>query len=497
MKQDDFEKYALSAIRNSAKRLEKQYPQGNYLFDFKDIERLWHPDLTKKQYLGLIAGYTQMFFNYNTNKYSSLSMAAEAASIKLSLFTEPTFNDFREKMYSARRDIHYPHKCKDKDDIFKDFLNTSTKDMEIVDKGDWRFRKPKNRTQKGWTTSDIQERLVANMHLDMDVMKRLDQFCCEHKCYYKTPESSKINHRLDTVIIYSHDKISEENKQEFIDIVSPYIRKEIPYRTNTIDGILIAEGVSVAKELNDRESLELIDSLSCSEKEKQVLTDNATSGNKHEAKLSLGQYTILQELSNLIEKFYPEQQDSQKKQTQQDAVLNSFDVYQDKQSNDFIFVAKSGGKLEVFEKKLTDLGLDIKGGYDDGTGRRSFKAKNTPNNRRITISLLNRKKQSEHEKSSPKKTSRIGAILNTLQTNDVFLSKDSKGRDLFVFVPKEGISRADALGAVHKMKEAGMNITAGALDKDKKPLYTTDPNVNDTNQNEWIMLLKQHMGRKQ
>ena len=176
--------------------------------------------------------------------------------------------------------------------------------------------------------------------------------------------------------------------------------------------------------------------------------------------------------------------------------LNSFDMYPDKQSNDFIFAAKNGRFLEAFEK-LTDLGLDVKGGAGDGKGKRIFKASNTPENRRIILSLLERKKQSEHEKSSPKKTSRIGAILNTLQTNDVFLSKDSKGRDLFVFVPKEGVSRADALGAVHKMKEAGMNITTGAQDKDKKPLYTTAPNVNDANQNEWIMLLKQHMGRKQ
>ena len=161
-------------------------------------------------------------------------------------------------------------------------------------------------------------------------------------------------------------------------------------------------------------------------------------------------------------------------------------------------MAKSGGKLEVFEKKLTDLGLDIKGGYDDGTGRRSFKAKNTPNNRRITISLLNRKKQLETEKGLEKqKPSHMGIILNALKTNDLFLSKDSKGQNLIVFVPKEGVSRADALGAVHKLKEAGMNIITGAQDKDNKPLYTTNPNANDPKQKEWIMLLKQHMGRKQ
>ena len=178
------------------------------------------------------------------------------------------------------------------------------------------------------------------------------------------------------------------------------------------------------------------------------------------------------------------------KQAQQDALLNLFDIAYDKQSNDFIFTAKNGKFLEAFET-LKDIGLDVKGGDADGKGGRVFKAADTSENREIFLSLLDRKKQLEKQK-----TSRMGAILNALKMNDLFLSKDSKGQDLIVFVPKEGVSRADALGAIHKLKEAGMNISAGAQDKDKKTLYTTSLNTNDTKQNEWIALLKQQVGRK-
>ena len=498
MEQVNFEKHLLYTLQKEAKRLEKQYPQGNYMCTFEDIESLWHSDFTREQYKCMVGAYAMMVTRANDNRIlpSETDVAKGQGSFSLFQTGNIQYSQILPIIYNARRNLHYPprltkEECKDLDNILK----KPTPQTDVRDTGKWIVRSPSNRRQKGYSTSENpQDRLVANMYFDENIIKKLDDYCSQRRCWYKTSDTSDAYHRIDTLVIYSLDQFSDADKKEFIRLVSPYVRRDIPHRTNTLDGTLIAEGIATAPELNPTQCKTFIDNYRCSSAEKTSLIQSCTDEGK--LKISLGQYTILQELSTLMEKFYPEQQNSQKKQIQQDAVLNSFDVYQDKQSNDFIFAAKNGRFLEAFEK-LTDLGLDVKGGAGDGKGKRIFKASNTPENRRIILSLLERKKQSEHEKSSPKKTSRIGAILNTLQTNDVFLSKDSKGQDLIVFVPKEGVSRVDALGAVRKMQEAGMNIIAGARDKDNKPLYTTDPNTNSQKQNEWMTLLKQQESRKQ
>ncbi|MBR5130669.1 MAG: hypothetical protein IKV03_05545 [Alphaproteobacteria bacterium] len=420
MKQVDFEKHLLFTLQSEAKRLEKQYPQGNYICSFEDIEHLWCSDFTKEQYKSMIGAYAMMIVRANDNRVlpSETEIAKGKRSLDLFQGGNLTYRQILSILYNARRNLNYPSKLTEKEcNNLDNILKKPTPQIDVRDTGKWIIRSPSNRRQKGYSTSsDPQDRLVANINFDENVIKKIDNYCSKRRCWYKTLETVEACHRVDTLVIYSLDQLSDADKKEFVGIVSPYVRHDIPHRTNTLDGTLIAEGISTAPELNSAQCKQFIDNYRCSSSEKESLIKACT--DKGKLKISLGQYTILQELSSLMYKFYQEQQNSQDKQL-------------------------------------------------------------------------------ECEKAETQKISCIGVILNALQMNDVFLSKDSKGRDLFVFVPKESVSRSDALGAVHKMKEAGMNIIAGAQDKDNKPLYTTDPNINSQKQNEWMKLLQQHISRKQ
>ena len=488
MQQTDYETYVLSTLKSEASRLEQQYPQGNYPCDFKDIESFWHPDLTKEQYIGMIGAYAMMIARANDQNIlpSETELANGKKSFDLFVKNNLTYRQILSPLYNARRNVNYPCKLNNEEcEQLDAILRKATPQTEVLDTKKWIVRFPRNRKQKGYSTSSApKDRLVANINFDDNLINRLDDYCSQRKCWYKTLATQEASFRLDTLVIYSVDQFSESDKKELIGIVSPYVRRDIPHRTNTLDGTLIAEGVSSAPELTPDQCKEFIDNYRCSEKEKEDLRKECT--HDGELKISLGQYTILQNLSDLMDKFYPEQHMPRKKQTQPNAVVDSFDMYLDKQTDNFVFISKKGSRfLDVFEK-LTDVGLNVSDrGVVDG-GKRMFVAPNTPENAKIIQELSAQKK----------KTSRLNLILNALQTNDFVSAKNAKGQEVIAFIPKKGVSRAEALGAVNKLRQLGMDIIAGATDNQNKPVYTTNPNANNQAQKEWMKVLKQYAGRK-
>ena len=158
--------------------------------------------------------------------------------------------------------------------------------------GNWNFRIPRGVK----TNTPTAERLIVNARPDAEIIKKLDDFCRQHKCYYKIPNPDEFSTRVDTVVVYAQEILSNDTKTEFAEMMSPYVRKE---RTNDLDGEKLADGVFWAAETSKPDDITAFIGQFSSEMQPDIKSYLTTA--KGELKMSLGQRKVLEEFAAVLE----------------------------------------------------------------------------------------------------------------------------------------------------------------------------------------------------
>jgi hypothetical protein len=112
--------------------------------------------------------------------------------------------------------------------------------MEVRPEGGWHYRLPTNRREQGWSTSgETRGRVSVNVYAEPELLGKLDQFCREHKAYYKTPDQlAGWQERHDPITIYFHQDITPDIENKLKQIVTPHVRGD------NLHGRSIAPGIS-------------------------------------------------------------------------------------------------------------------------------------------------------------------------------------------------------------------------------------------------------------
>ena len=170
---------------------------------------------------------------------------------------KPTVVGVLNLMYALRRKVSYRTDF-EKEDQLRIVLDQPSEKIEKIDGNSWFFRAPKNRHEKGWNLENhAVERLVVNASPEKEMIPKLDDFCVRNSCMYKVPNPYFFGERLDTVIVYAYKSLSEKAKEEFVQMMSPCVRRERPMLTNALEGNRLADGIFSAKEVSPLEVVKM------------------------------------------------------------------------------------------------------------------------------------------------------------------------------------------------------------------------------------------------
>lgn len=138
-------------------------------------------------------------------------------------------------------------------------------------------------------------RFVLNVDPNEQLLGHLDKFAEKYACQYKCAETSAIAYsRPDTIVIYTADERFNEQKNELSQLIKPYVRKN---GNEILDGEKVAEGLHTAPEYGRKDIEQLIKKSRSSyprlSNHLQSILDNDP-GKSHP--LSLGQFTILNDI---------------------------------------------------------------------------------------------------------------------------------------------------------------------------------------------------------
>ena len=205
-------------------------------------------DFLKKQYTDVLLPQAEKIEYPYVNGLRQIVQKMKEGHLK------PMVAGVLELMYDLRRKVNYPIDFEKSDAVSKTLGAPSDK-MEERGNNNWFFRIPKiwqDQISKGAV-----ERLVVNASPEKEMIPKLDDFCVKNCCIYKVPNPYFFNERLDTVIVYAYKPLSKEAKDEFVKMMSPYIRREKPALTNALDGDRLADGIFSAREPSSNDVKEL------------------------------------------------------------------------------------------------------------------------------------------------------------------------------------------------------------------------------------------------
>ena len=404
------------------------------------------------------------------------------------LFQAPRYPLIAKVIYDYRRRAPYPNS--DKDDLFG--LENVIKDESIMDNNKkisgWVYRLPKNFSKE----NDV-ERIYLNVRGCENVAKILDDFCNKTGCYYKMPYPVEMfDKRVDTCIIYSPKHFSDREKQDIVQKMSPYVRKDLPARTNDLDGKKLADGIFVAPNYsNDKLEQHVIALNSPFEVE---MRGNAENRGTSRLKLSTGQVTIFEDFTSVVKKIFP--QEAERKQKDLKKIIENFDI--SLTESKYVLTPKNGVVSQEDLISLKNLGCINPAIQKNQNGEAlgiSLSAV-VDNHRGLVSSILKHKSKQFQKVEKPKvvmpKEELQTLVNDVLNTNDVYQNPET---GLVGFVPKKGVSKMQAYETLSKLKVFGFLLSLSAEQKDGSRLFVADPKAMDSKNSEIIDVLKKQLGK--
>lgn len=404
------------------------------------------------------------------------------------LFQAPRYPIIAKVIYDYRRRAPYPNS--DKDDLsgLKNVIN----DESIMDNNKeiprWVYRLPKN-FSKG---NDV-ERIYLNVRGCENVAKILDDFCNKTGCYYKMPFPVEMfDKRVDTCIIYSPKHFSDSEKQEIVQKMSPYVRKDLPTRTNDMDGNKLADGIFVAPNYsNDKLEQHIIALNSPFEVEMRGAEENSGT---FRLKLSTGQVTIFEDFTSVVKKIFP--QEAERKQKDLKKLIENFDI--SLTEFEYVLTPKNGVVSQEDLISLKNLGCinpiiqKNQNGESSGISLSVF----VNNHRGLVSSILKHKskKFQQVEKSKEVIQKDLQQILDgVVETNDVYQNPEN---GMVGFVPKKGVSKMDAYETLSKLKVFGLVLSLSRQQQNGDRIFVADPKAKDSKNAAIIDILKKAVNQK-
>lgn len=166
----------------------------------------------------------------------------------------------------------------------------NTSDVIEIEQGAFYFRE-----LRGSKLHGALERFQVNADMNPKIIEILDSFVKKYKCNYKTPAPTKWHKRVDTVNVYMYEPITDKIKKEFVQIMSPYIRKN----GASPDGEKLVDGIGISAELHqDDPRLQKIIAEYPEHLQKNVK-------DYFRASISLGKVSSAQEFLDMYKKYAP------------------------------------------------------------------------------------------------------------------------------------------------------------------------------------------------
>ena len=405
------------------------------------------------------------------------------------LFQAPRYPIIAKVIYNYRRRAPYPNS--DKDDLsgLKNVIN----DESIMDNNKeipgWVYRLPKN-FSKG---NDV-ERIYLNVRGCENVAKILDDFCNKTGCYYKMPFPVEMfDKRVDTCIIYSPKHFSDSEKQDIVQKMSPYVRKDLPTRTNDLDGKKLADGIFVAPNYsNDKLEQHVIALNSPFEVEMRGAEENRGTSR---LKLSTGQVTVFEDFTSVVKKIFP--QEAERKQKDLKKIIENFDI--SLTESKYVLTPKNGVVSQEDLISLKNLGCvnPIIQKNQNGESSGISLSDIVDNHRGLVSSILKRKSKQFQKDEKPNvvvpKDELQTSVDDVLNANDIYQNPET---GLVGFVPKKGVSKMDAYETLSKLKVFGFLLSLSAPQKDGSRLFVADPKAKDSKNAAIIDILKKAVNQK-
>ncbi len=384
-------------------------------------------------------------------------------------------------VYDFRRVASYPVSTESSLDELNNYINDQSVMYNNTKTNGWLYRLP-----KGYQKEEIVERIYINARGAAEVAKFLDDFCCKNNCYYKMPRDKDFSKRVDTYIIYSSKPFSDKDKENIIRMVSPYVRKDLPKRTNDLDGEKLADGIFIAPNYSGEHIERHIASLDSPLEVSLRGTEESAAAVKP-LQLSTGTVKVFEFLTEAVKKHFPKE--TAEIQRLRDKAFERFDVLLE--NCEYVLTAKNG----VLGQKDLDL-LQKMGCVSPkiAKGRqgeiKSITLSNSGSNRGFCNMLI---KQKTYPR--PVKDQNIDfqqALSDVVATNDVYQNPET---GLVGFVPKKGVSKMQAYETLSKLKVFGLLLALSVEQKDGSRLFVADPKAKDSKNAAIIDGLKRQLGK--
>lgn len=171
-----------------------------------------------------------------------------ASAIKNMKLDDVDFNEILDQMYTLKRYAPYQSNLHYKEIGNNQHVVNGTVSV-CGEKGSWIYRAPKEYIKNQVNQLPTVWRFAVNADINPASIAAMDSFCEDYGLIYKMPDRSV--RRTDTMVVYVHTKnLNDQMIQDLVQRMSPFVRTDLPERTNDLDGYNVAKGIIVAPEIS-------------------------------------------------------------------------------------------------------------------------------------------------------------------------------------------------------------------------------------------------------